>query len=409
MVPMAHIVARGREVVHRAGRYLGIAAGALGWTGDRPLTGPLYAQISISDPCDHRCVMCEYHPPAEGGAPLEQFGGSRPGIMDLATFERLVDELDRLGTRQIDLVGRGEPLLNPRVLDMIACAKKRGFTVTMISNGSRLTGERAAAFVTLGLDRYRLSLDAALPETYAKIHVSESAAAFTAVKQRVREVSERRAEQGGKTPHVTLSFTISALNYRELVEMVETVREVGADAGHFQHCLPVTPSAESTALSDAEFAELSTTLMPAARACAAELAVDTNLGSFAAAPPAYRLDREESGPAVVPCYVGSYFTAILGNGQVMPCCQTERPIASLAEQDFTAIWRGSAYAEFRRAARRLPAPSPALATCQCDACYFRPHNLAVHNMLHPLARVRAQAADQLLSVRQLVRMSRLDH
>lgn len=403
---LAELVARGREVAHRAGQYLGIAAGALGWTGDRPLTGPLYAQISISDPCDHRCVMCEYHPPAEGSAPLEQFGGSRPGVMDVATFERLVDELDRLGTRQIDLVGRGEPLLNPRAIEMIAYAKRRGFTVTMISNGSRLTAERAQALVRIGLDRYRLSLDAALAETYPKIHVSETAASFARVKQQLRQLADARAQSGTSAPHVTLSFTVSALNYRELVEMVDTIASVGADAGHFQHCLPVTPAAEATALSDTQYAELCSALIPAATARAAALGVTTNLGGFAASPPAYRLDRDDTGPGVVPCYVGSYFTAILGNGSVMPCCQTERPIGSVAERGFTAVWRGEAYAEFRRAARKLPASDPALATCQCDRCYFRPHNLTIHNMLHPLSRIRRP--EQRLSIGQLVHMTRQD-
>ena len=405
MMSLAQMVARGREVAHRAGQYLGIAAGALGWTADRPLTGPLYAQVSISDPCDHRCVMCEYHPPAEG-TPLEQFGGSRPGVMDRATFERLVDELDRLGTRQIDLVGRGEPLLNPRALEMIAYAKRRGFTVTMISNGSRLTGERADALVRIGLDRYRVSLDAARPETYAKIHVTENAASFAKVKQQFRQLADARAHSRTTAPHLTLSFTIGALNYRELVEMVDTIAGVGADAGHFQHCLPVTAAAEATALSDEQYDELCRVLIPAATARATALGVTTNLGGFAASPPAYRLDREDTGPGAVPCYVGSYFTASLGNGSVMPCCQTERPIGDVGEQGFTAVWQGEAYAEFRRAARKLPAPDPALATCQCDRCYFRPHNLTIHNMLHPLSRIRRP--EQRVSLGQLVHMTRQD-
>ena len=188
--------------------------------------------------------------------------------------------------------------------------------------------------------------------------------------------------------------------------MVDTIREVGADAGHFQHCLPVTPEAEATALSDAQYDELCAALIPAAAARAAALGLTTNLGGFAASPPAYRLDREETGPGVVPCYVGSYFTAILGNGNVMPCCQTERPIGSLGEQGFTDVWQGEAYAEFRRAARNLPAPSPALATCQCDRCYFRPHNMTIHNLLHPLSRIRRP--EQRLSVAQLVHMTRQD-
>src|SRR5438552_3784815 len=179
---LAGVGARMRERWRRAGHYVAVAANALGWFDDRPVRGPLYAQLSISDPCDQRCVMCEYHPPADATAPLAQFGGRRPGVMDMATFERVTADLFRLGTRQIDLVGRGEPLLNPRALDMVAYAKQRGFLVTMTSNGSRLTSERAEALVKLRLDRYKLSLDAARPETYPRIHVSETPAAFENIK-----------------------------------------------------------------------------------------------------------------------------------------------------------------------------------------------------------------------------------
>lgn len=406
MTPLLRARRYARDALHRTKQYIDVAVNALGWSNDRPLTGPLYAQVSISDPCDHRCVMCEYHPPAEGSLPLSQFGGRRPEVMDLATFKQLTEELYRLGTRQVDLVGRGEPLLNPRALEMVASAKNRGFRVTMTSNGSSLTADRARALADIGLDRYQLSLDAALPDTYSKIHVSESAESFLALKARVKGLAEARSHRRDAKPHVTLSFTIGSLNYAELVEMVETIDEVGADAGHFQHCLPVTPEAEATALSDAQYEELCDRLIPAAALRAAELGLDTNLHAFAAAPPTYRLDREETGPGVVPCYIGSYFTVILGNGSVMPCCQTEEVIGSLATQKFETIWQGEAYSEFRRAARNLPASSPALATCQCDRCYFRPHNIAIHNKLHPLSRIRRP--EQRVSLKQLARMTRLD-
>jgi MoaA/NifB/PqqE/SkfB family radical SAM enzyme len=378
---------------------------ALGWTNDRPLTGPLYAQISISDACDHRCVMCEYHPPGKE-APLSQFGGRHPGMMDLATFKRVTDDLHRMGTRQVNLVGRGEPLLNPHVLDIVAHAKNRQFEVTMTSNGSRLTAERVEALVRLQLDRYQLSLDAARGETYSKIHVTETPDTFLALKTRLKTLTDARSCSRQAKPQITLSFTISSLNYTELVEMVDTVADVGADAAHFQHCLPVNSDAEAIALSDAQYDELLTRLIPAAANRAAELGLRANLRSFADAPPAYRLDREETGPGVVPCYVGSYFTAVLGNGNVMPCCQTERSLGSVVDRGFEAVWRGEAYSEFRRAARRLPRSSPALATCQCDRCYFRPHNLAVHNVLHPASRIRRP--EQRVSVTQLVGMTRLD-
>jgi MoaA/NifB/PqqE/SkfB family radical SAM enzyme len=160
MIELPHLLRRARDTVQRTKQYVGLAVNALGWTNDRPLTGPLYADISISDPCNHRCVMCHFHPP-DKETPLSQFGGRQPGMMDMATFEQVTEDLYRLGTREVDLVGRGEPLLNPHAIDMVAHAKKRGFRVKMISNGSRLNAERAGRLADLGLDLYQVSINAA--------------------------------------------------------------------------------------------------------------------------------------------------------------------------------------------------------------------------------------------------------
>ena len=374
-----------------------MAVTARGLTADHASHGPLYAQVGICDPCDHRCVMCPYHPPSEERAPLEQFGGRPPGIMSLATFEKLMDELASLGTRRVDLVGRGEPLLSPDVIAMIQSAKQRGMDVTMISNGSRLT-RLADALAGSGLDRLRISLDAATAETYDGVHVGEGAS-YARVLEGIRRVVEVRR---GSAPHVSLSFTLGALNHHELVEMVETSARVGADGAHFQHVLPLGPDASATALSDAARKDLGR-MLDVARRRARALGLETNLRTFAASEPAVPSGRE-----VVPCYVGAYFTVVLGNGHVMPCCQGELPVGSLHEHEFGEVWNDRPYRAFRRAARNLPRPDPALATCACDRCYFRAHNVTVHNVLHPLSVIRDERPEALLSVDHLLRMSRAD-
>lgn len=319
--------------------------------------------------------------------------------MSLETFERLVTDLYEAGTRQIDLVGRGEPLLNPHALEMIACAAGRGMTVTMISNGSRLA-ERVPGLVGAGLARFRLSLDAGRASTYPKIHVSETAESYARVIAGLASLVRARA--GRAAPHVSASFTIGALNYRELVEMIEVVSEVGADAAHFQHVIPLTPEGSATVLSASAREELLRELVPAAAERARELGVATNLRAFAASRPA-----DPAGQEPVPCYVGSYFAVVLGNGNIMPCIQIERPVGSLRDSGFAQVWNSSPYREFRRAARRLPETSAPLETADCDRCYFRPHNVSVHNVVHPRARIR-ERSEALLSVSHLVRMSRLD-
>jgi len=115
----------------------------------------------------------------------------------------------------------------------------------------------------------------------------------------------------------------------------------------------------------------------------------TNLATFAEGAPPY-MKNEIVGSAVVPCYAGWYFTVILGNGSVLPCCQCTEPVDTISpERGLAQIWASGRYGEFRDAARSLPAPSPRLATCECDSCQLRPRNLAIHNFLHPLARLES--------------------
>ena len=51
-----------KSIALNAKQYAMVAAGGLGLTGGRAPSGPLNAQIGISDPCNHKCVFCFDHP-----------------------------------------------------------------------------------------------------------------------------------------------------------------------------------------------------------------------------------------------------------------------------------------------------------------------------------------------------------
>jgi MoaA/NifB/PqqE/SkfB family radical SAM enzyme len=196
-----------------------------------------------------------------------------------------------------------------------------------------------------------------------------------------------RRDANRTLPRLTLSFIIGAKNYFELPQMVEVTAEVGADEARFMHTV-VHERTTDLALDRDQFRQLASYIV-SARAHATAAGLQTNLDMFAADVPAY-LPQEIVGPPVVPCYVGWYFTVILGNGSVMPCCQCATPIGRVsAEQTFASVWASDDYTEFRAAARRLPEQSPRLMSCECDRCQLRPRNLAIHNLLHPVNRIEA--------------------
>ncbi len=366
-----------------------VAAGTLGLAGGRALTGPVQAQIGVSDPCNHECVFCWDHPPKERETPAtaDRFGHRKPGVMKLDQFKGVVDDLYGMGTRRIDLVGRGEPLLNRSALDMIRYVKNRGMHLVLCTNASRLFEPIAREFVALGVDRVNVSLNAGTPETYPLNHVTETPANYLKVKKNLRFLADCKIAAGSAIPQITLSFVISSKNFFEIDKMVEVAHEVGAQEIQFNHAVTHEGTAD-LALSDAQYQDLQAQL-PTIRERAVALGLESNLETFAASTPPY-MPSQEAAPSVVPCYVGWYFTVILGNGSVMPCCQCSQPVGQVTEERGLAdIWASEGYAQFRSAARSLPDPSERLASCECGNCQLRPRNVAIHNLLHPLNQVQA--------------------
>ncbi len=385
-----------------------IGASSLGLTGGRAPAGPLHAQIGVCDPCNHRCVMCWDHPPDDHASEstADRFAGLAPGMMPLSRFREVVDDLHRLGTPRLDIVGRGEPMLNKALEEMVAYAKQRQFLVTLCTNASKLEPERSRKLVASGLDRVNVSLNAGTPETYPFIHVSETPDDYRNVKRNLRALADAKLAAGVAAPWVKLSFVISSRNYFELEAMVRVAREVGAEESSFVHTT-VHAGTRELALSPAQYGELKASL-PRARAAARELGVTTNLDTFEAIVPTY-LETSLTGPAVVPCYVGWYFTVVLGNGSVMPCCQCSKPIDKVTkDRRFADIWASAKYGEFRTAARKLPQPAESLSSCECGTCMLRPRNITIHNLLHPLNRIDGGDEEQLFTVADLLRMKKFD-
>jgi len=378
-----------KSIGHNIKQYGMVAAGSLGFTGGRAPSGPIQAQIGISDPCNHKCVFCWDHPPddRENADTAQRFGLARAGVMPLEQFKGIVDDLYNMGTRRIDLIGRGEPLLNRSALDMIRYVKGRGMYLVMCTNAARLFEPIAKELVAVRADRVNVSLNAGTPETYPHIHVTESPEDYLKVKKNLRFLSDCKITAGSELPLITLSFVVSSKNYFEIESMIEVAHEVGAAETQFVHTV-IHDGTGDLALNEAQYRELMASL-PAAREKAAALAVRNNLETFGATIPPY-MPSELVGPPVVPCYVGWYFSVILGNGSVMPCCQCAAPVGQVTkERRFAEVWASPEYEEFRTAARSLPKKSARLMSCECDNCQLRPRNVAIHNMLHPLNKIQA--------------------
>jgi len=143
----------------------------------------------------------------------------KPGYYDYDAYTQIVDQIEHLRLHsKIQFTGVGEPLLHPRIFDMIRYASDRGFFTLMNTNATILTREKADQLVDSGLDYLHISLDGLTPDTYEKIRVGAS---FKRVLHNIFHLFEARHGKKGYHLAVILGIVHQKMNTKEVEQFVD--------------------------------------------------------------------------------------------------------------------------------------------------------------------------------------------
>jgi MoaA/NifB/PqqE/SkfB family radical SAM enzyme len=152
------------KIERRLHRYRDRAASLAKWLSyaggcTKLWTFPDRMYLESTSICNLRCVMCP------NGLGLL----TRPkGYMDYALFTRIIDEMaPRVQTTTLHIWG--EPLLHPRIYDMIAYCRVHGLNSEISTNATMLDAESSRKILDAGLGAIYLCLDGATRETYEKV------------------------------------------------------------------------------------------------------------------------------------------------------------------------------------------------------------------------------------------------
>ncbi len=101
---------------------------------------PPSLQIEPTNNCNLRCICCS-------GYSNER----KRGYMELPLFRSIIDEAADIGVRRIHLYLHGEPLLHPRIGEMLRHIKSRRLAVTLATNAMLLDEEKIADVMGAGM------------------------------------------------------------------------------------------------------------------------------------------------------------------------------------------------------------------------------------------------------------------
>ncbi len=303
----------------------------------RELPTTLY--LETTNRCDSKCQTC-----------IRTFTTLEPP-MDL-TLERLVRIAEQHPSlKRAILHGIGEPLLNKELFAMIDYLKDRGVAVIFNSDAISLTDSKIEQLLQSAPDEFRVSLDAATPETYLKIR---GVPQLHRVVDNVSRLVVRQRELQRSLPKVSFWFTGIRANIHELPDLVHLAHKIGVAEVYLQRLVFY-----ETGLAVREqslFGTLEATVTQAVEE-AERLCTQYGIAFHAsgATAPLQSLTPDAGSRPWAGCqrpWTVSYVTA---NGNVLPCCISPWTakdyqgaiLGNAFETPLGEIWNGERYQTFR--------------------------------------------------------------
>ncbi len=133
-----------------------------------PLGTPLVVHVDTCNVCNFRCKFC-----TTGDHELLKKYNRPKGYMTYELFCKIIDDLAAFDDKVKQLIfhKNGEPLLHPRIADMLRYAKEKDVAQRMVfvTNGSLLTPKLSRQIMAVGPHYVQISLEAVSNEGYEEV------------------------------------------------------------------------------------------------------------------------------------------------------------------------------------------------------------------------------------------------
>lgn len=302
---------------------------------------PFALQLELTSHCNLRCVMC----------PLTTGTSSTSGDVGHVTEETWEEVLPvARRCQQVFIAGYGEPLTNPRCLDLLRDLDEHSVSMTIATNGLVLTDDIARQLGALRhLAQVNVSLDSPDPAIYHQLRGGNLRRALQGLRNLVEHL---------RPSQITVSSVLMAQNAASLVAFPELLAEMGVRHYDLQGVMDYNDFARSATLRDVigSGAVVSRIREECERhgvylVVGSEDRLELELADPAAANVRYHERPRADDVATRQCMVPWEVPFIDKNGTVFACCfaasANERPLGNLHEASFEDIWGGTAAQRFR--------------------------------------------------------------
>jgi radical SAM protein with 4Fe4S-binding SPASM domain len=169
---------------------------------------PIHLDLEANTNCNLKCFMC-----------FQSFDPPKHDRMDIKIFKKAIDEGMKKGLCSIKTQYRGEPLLNPDMIEMVKYAKDQGVLEVMFNtNATMLTEERIRGLIDAGLDKIICSVDGCNEEIYEKVRIGGR---YKTVLENIKNLQRIKKELGLNRPSLRVQMVDTPKNHNQIPEYIE--------------------------------------------------------------------------------------------------------------------------------------------------------------------------------------------
>lgn len=280
---------------------------------------PVYVRIKPTNRCNQNCYYCHYKNPY---LILDQYNPADE--IKREKMLEIIQDFKNIGVKAVTFSGGGEPLLYPYIEETMEAVLEAGIDLSIITNGSLLTGKKAEL---LSRAKWvRISLESGCPETYSKIRGVR--------KEDFTELCENiKAFAGTKSNNCELgvNFVIGPNNYKEVYQTGKLMQELGTN--HIKYTALMSNDAESMHA-------------PFKREVIEQIhrLIDDNKGNFKIIN-LYESDFDSNavfGRSYDFCAIKDYVTVIAANSKIYYCHDkaylSEGEVGDISRKSFKEVW-----------------------------------------------------------------------
>jgi len=176
---------------------------------------PVYAEISPSGACNHRCTFCAL-----------DYMEYQPRFLDSGILCERLTEMGQLGVKSIMYGGEGEPLLHRDIGNIVRHTRSAGIDAAITTNGVLLTKPLCEEILDC-TSWIKISLNAGTPESYARIHRTRESD-FEKVLANLEQAVLTRQALGSRCT-IGAQLLLLPENAAEVELLATTVRDIGLD------------------------------------------------------------------------------------------------------------------------------------------------------------------------------------